>query len=100
LVTTPASINDSGAVVGAFDYATGYTKGFIATPAAAGPVAGGPVSGVPLHPNAMIRAQTNAFDDFVKFKGEAGARDAGRMRQEGKDYLVKDGDVIEFLHSH
>ncbi len=48
----------------------------------------------------MIRAQTNAFDDFVKFKGEAGARDAGRMRQEGKDYLVKDGDVIEFLHSH
>jgi GTP-binding protein YchF len=48
----------------------------------------------------FIRAQTIAFDDFVKFKGEAGARDAGRMRQEGKDYLVRDGDVIEFLHSN
>jgi GTP-binding protein YchF len=48
----------------------------------------------------FIRAQTIAFDDFVKFKGEAGAKEAGRMRQEGKDYQVKDGDVIEFLHSN
>ena len=44
----------------------------------------------------FIRAETIAFDDFVKFGGEAGARDAGRMRSEGKDYLVQDGDVLLF----
>jgi ribosome-binding ATPase YchF (GTP1/OBG family) len=45
----------------------------------------------------FIRAQTIAFDDFVKFKGEQGAKDAGRMRAEGKEYVVKDGDVLNFL---
>ena len=45
----------------------------------------------------FIRAQTIAFDDFIKFKGEQGAKDAGRMRAEGKDYVVKDGDVLNFL---
>ncbi|MBV8604036.1 MAG: redox-regulated ATPase YchF [Pelomonas sp.] len=45
----------------------------------------------------FIRAQTIAFDDFVAFKGEAGAKDAGKMRAEGKDYVVKDGDVLNFL---
>ena len=44
----------------------------------------------------FIRAETMAYDDFVKFKGEAGARDAGKLRLEGKDYLVKDGDVMHF----
>ncbi len=44
-----------------------------------------------------IRAQTIAFDDFVAFKGEQGAKDAGKMRSEGKDYIVKDGDVMNFL---
>ncbi len=44
-----------------------------------------------------IRAQTIAFDDFVKYKGEQGAKDAGKMRSEGKDYVVKDGDVMNFL---
>ncbi|WP_298832162.1 redox-regulated ATPase YchF [uncultured Piscinibacter sp.] len=45
----------------------------------------------------FIRAQTIAFDDFVAFKGEQGAKDAGKMRAEGKEYLVKDGDVMNFL---
>ncbi len=45
----------------------------------------------------FIRAQTIAFDDFVALKGEAGAKDAGKMRAEGKEYVVKDGDVLNFL---
>lgn len=44
----------------------------------------------------FIRAETIAFDDYVKFKGETGAKDAGRMRLEGKDYVVRDGDVMHF----
>ena len=44
-----------------------------------------------------IRAQTIAFNDFITFKGEQGAKDAGKMRSEGKDYIVKDGDVMNFL---
>lgn len=45
----------------------------------------------------FIRAQTIAFEDFIKFKGEAGAKEAGKMRSEGKEYVVKDGDVLNFL---
>ena len=45
----------------------------------------------------FIRAQTIAFDDFVKYAGEQGAKDAGRMRAEGKEYVVHDGDVLNFL---
>ena len=45
----------------------------------------------------FIRAQTIAYDDFLGFKGEAGAKDAGKMRAEGKEYVVKDGDVLNFL---
>ncbi|MGL4409984.1 MAG: redox-regulated ATPase YchF [Zoogloea sp.] len=45
----------------------------------------------------FIRAQTIAFDDFIAFKGEAGAKEAGKMRSEGKEYVVKDGDVLNFL---
>jgi hypothetical protein len=44
----------------------------------------------------FIRAETIAFDDFVAFKGEQGAKDAGKMRSEGKEYIVKDGDVMHF----
>ncbi len=44
----------------------------------------------------FIRAETIGFDDFVKYRGESGSRDAGRMRLEGKDYLVKEGDVLHF----
>ncbi len=45
----------------------------------------------------FIRAQTIAYDDFIAFKGEAGAKEAGKMRAEGKEYIVKDGDVLNFL---
>ena len=45
----------------------------------------------------FIRAQTIAFDDFITHKGEQGAKDAGKMRAEGKEYVVKDGDVLNFL---
>jgi hypothetical protein len=45
----------------------------------------------------FIRAQTIAFDDYIEFKGENKAKEAGKMRQEGKDYIVKDGDVLNFL---
>jgi len=45
----------------------------------------------------FIRAQTIAYDDFIACKGEQGAKEAGRMRAEGKDYVVKDGDVLHFL---
>ena len=45
----------------------------------------------------FIRAQTIAFDDYIMFKGEQGAKEAGKMRAEGKEYIVKDGDVLNFL---
>ncbi|AKU10500.1 GTP-binding protein [Azoarcus sp. CIB] len=45
----------------------------------------------------FIRAQTIAYDDFIAYKGEAGAKEAGKMRAEGKEYVVKDGDVLNFL---
>ena len=45
----------------------------------------------------FIRAQTIAYDDFITYKGEQGAKEAGKMRAEGKDYIVKDGDVLNFL---
>ena len=46
-----------------------------------------------------IRAQTIAYDDFIACHGEQGAKDAGKMRSEGKEYVVKDGDVMNFLFS-
>ncbi|OIN07061.1 redox-regulated ATPase YchF [Oceanisphaera psychrotolerans] len=45
----------------------------------------------------FIRAQTIAYDDYIAYKGEQGAKEAGKMRSEGKDYIVKDGDVMNFL---
>ena len=45
----------------------------------------------------FIRAQTIAYEDFIAFKGEKGAQEAGKMRAEGKDYIVQDGDVMNFL---
>jgi ribosome-binding ATPase len=44
----------------------------------------------------FIRAETIAYDDFIKYKGESGARDAGRLRLEGKEYRVQEGDVLHF----
>ncbi len=45
----------------------------------------------------FIRAQTIAYADFIKYGGEAGAKEAGKLRSEGKDYIVQDGDLFEFL---
>jgi GTP-binding protein YchF len=45
----------------------------------------------------FIRAQTIAFEDYITYKGETGAKEAGKMRAEGKEYIVKDGDVLNFL---
>lgn len=45
----------------------------------------------------FIRAETIAYEDFVHYKGEQGAKNAGKSRKEGKDYVVQDGDVLHFL---
>mgnify|MGYP006203737991 CR=1 FL=1 len=44
----------------------------------------------------FIRAEVVGYDDFVQYNGEAGAKEAGKWRLEGKDYIVKDGDVMHF----
>ena len=44
----------------------------------------------------FIRAETTAFDDYIEHNGEQGAKEAGKVRQEGKDYIVKDGDIMLF----
>jgi ribosome-binding ATPase YchF (GTP1/OBG family) len=46
----------------------------------------------------FIRAEVVSFDDMVFYKGRVGAREAGKARSEGKEYIVKDGDVILFMH--
>jgi len=61
---------------------------------ATAPQAGGVIP--PDFEKGFIRAETIAFDDYVKHRGEAGAREAGRFRSEGKDYIVHDGDVRNF----
>jgi len=45
----------------------------------------------------FIRAETMSYDDFVQYRGEAGCKEAGRLRQEGKAYVVKEGDILHFL---
>ena len=47
----------------------------------------------------FIRAETIAYDDYVEFNGEQGSKEAGKMRAEGKSYIVADGDVLHFLHN-
>ena len=44
----------------------------------------------------FIRAEVIAYDDFIRYKGEAGAKEAGKLRLEGKEYIVKEGDVMHF----
>src|SRR5690606_10507518 len=44
----------------------------------------------------FIRAETIAYDDFIRYRGEAGAREAGRLRLEGKEYRVQEGDILHF----
>ena len=45
----------------------------------------------------FIRAETMSYDDFIEYKGEAGCKQAGKLRVEGKEYIVKDGDILHFL---
>jgi len=44
----------------------------------------------------FIRAEVIAYDDYIRLKGESGAKDAGKLRLEGKEYIVKEGDVMHF----
>tara|TARA_B110000914_G_scaffold160281_1_gene141046 strand:- start:567 stop:1658 length:1092 start_codon:yes stop_codon:yes gene_type:complete len=59
------------------------------------PVAAGKIHGD--FEKGFIRAETVAFNDFLECGGEKGAKDAGKLRSEGKEYIVKDGDVVHFL---
>ena len=45
----------------------------------------------------FIRAETIKYNDFIKFNGESACREAGKLRHEGKDYIVEDGDIMHFL---
>jgi ribosome-binding ATPase YchF (GTP1/OBG family) len=44
----------------------------------------------------FIKAEVIGYDDYIELRGEKGAREAGKMRLEGKEYVVKDGDVVHF----
>jgi len=59
------------------------------------PVAAGVIHGD--FEKGFIRAETISYDDYISFEGENGAKDAGKMRVEGKAYIVRDGDVMHFL---
>ncbi|MBK4765191.1 MAG: DUF933 domain-containing protein, partial [Pantoea sp. Brub] len=47
--------------------------------------------------NGFICAQVISFKDFIKYKGETGAKESGKIRSEGKDYIIEDGDIIKYL---
>lgn len=80
-----------------------FTTGEMETRAWTVPIgATGPEAGGAIHSDFQtkyIRAQVVAFEDLVASGSKSAARDQGKLRTEGKDYIVKDGDVIEFLHS-
>lgn len=80
-----------------------FTTGEMETRAWTVPIgATGPEAGAAIHTDFQtkyIRAQVVTFDDLVGCGSKAAARDQGKLRTEGKEYIVKDGDVIEFLHS-
>lgn len=59
------------------------------------PVAAGKIHGD--FEKGFIRAETISFDDFIEFDGEKGAKEAGKLRSEGREYIVQDGDVVHFL---
>jgi len=59
------------------------------------PVAAGKIHGD--FEKGFIRAETISYTDYIEYSGEKGAKDAGKLRSEGKDYVVKDGDVVHFL---
>jgi GTP-binding protein YchF len=80
-----------------------FTTGEVETRAWTVPIGStGPEAGAAIHSDFQtkyIRAQVVTFDDLVASGSKAAARDQGKLRTEGKEYIVKDGDVIEFLHS-
>jgi GTP-binding protein YchF len=80
-----------------------FTTGEVETRAWTVPIgATGPEAGAAIHTDFQtkyIRAQVVTFEDLVACGSKAAARDQGKLRTEGKEYIVKDGDVIEFLHS-
>ena len=80
-----------------------FTTGEMETRAWTVPIgATGPEAGAAIHSDFQtkyIRAQVVTFEDLVSCGSKAAARDQGKLRTEGKEYIVKDGDVIEFLHS-
>ena len=47
----------------------------------------------------FIRAEVVSYEDMMAYKGRVGAREAGKVRAEGRDYIVKDGDVVLFMHN-
>ena len=55
-----------------------------------------PVSSIPISRRASFAPKSIAFDDYIAHKGEQGSKEAGKMRLEGKEYVVKDGDVMHF----
>ena len=59
------------------------------------PVAAGKIHGD--FEKGFIRAETISYKDFIDYKGEKGSKDAGKLRSEGKEYIVQDGDVVHFL---
>lgn len=87
-------------VLGLLTFFTAGEKEARAWTVTAGSVA--PVAAGKIHSDiqrGFIRANVIAYDDYVACQGEAGAKAKGKMRQEGKEYIVKDGDVIHFLHN-
>jgi GTP-binding protein YchF len=80
-----------------------FTTGEVETRAWTVPIGStGPEAGAAIHSDFQtkyIRAQVVSFEDLVASGSKAAARDQGKLRTEGKDYIVKDGDVIEFMHS-
>jgi ribosome-binding ATPase YchF (GTP1/OBG family) len=85
------------ALLGLQTYFTAGVKEVRAWTVAAGSTA--PQAAAVIHTDfekGFIRAETIAYEDFVRCKGEHGAKEAGKMRLEGKDYVVKDGDVLHF----
>lgn len=80
-----------------------FTTGEVETRAWTVPIGStGPEAGAAIHTDFQtkyIRAQVVAFDDLVACGSKAAAREQGKLRTEGKEYIVKDGDVIEFMHS-
>src|SRR5690606_16186596 len=85
------------ALLGMQTYFTAGGKEVRAWQVRRGPTAPPAAGGVPSDPEkGFVRAATISFEDFIRYRGEAGAREAGRLRLEGKDYVVQEGDVLHF----